>query len=62
MIILLRLEEAKEDFQSHVTASTKAVESGIQRIKDEERKLNAIRDEFAKEKFNFEQYKENALK
>ena len=57
-----QLEEAKKDFQSHVTASTKAVETGIQRIKDEERKLNAIRDEFAKEKFNFEQYRENALK
>ena len=55
-----RLEEAKSEFATRVTASTRAVESSVARLKDEEARLTAIKEELQKERIIFQQRKEAA--
>ena len=56
-----RVEEQKIDFTNHVASSTRAVETGVGRLREEEKRLTALRADLHRERLVFEQHRETAL-
>ena len=57
-----RLEEDKAEFSAHVAATTRSVEAGLTRLREEEKRFQSMRDDLQKEKLLFEDNRMTSLR